>query len=230
MGQGLNGFRGQAMSGQRVTSAGVIIASSYLTGASLAATGSVIAPATGTAYIYVIGAGGHAGNAGISPGGGGGGGAAFRTITVRRGDTFTVSAAAIPTSDGADGADSTVTCPDGSVVRGGGGKGGVSPNSGLGGTGTGGDINRSGGAGGDPGSAGEGTGAGAGGLGPGSGIGGGGAAGFGDHGDMYAGGNGGEGSTGSQGATPGGGSGTGGAGNHSGAGRAIVIILSNPSQ
>ena len=129
MGQGLQGVRGQAMSGQRTTAPGVVIASAHLTGTSAAATGSITSPAAGTAYIWAFGAGGECNTGGS--GAGGGGGASYRVRKVRRGDVFTLSAAAIPTVSGSDGGDSTVVCPDGVTVRGGGGKGGGSKSSGC---------------------------------------------------------------------------------------------------
>lgn len=228
--QGLGGLapglnRGATMSGNKDGAGvnGAISGALLLTGTSSATTGSVTATADGWAYVYAIGAGGRGSdtNGGAT---GGGAGAAYRKVAVRRGDTFTVSAAKSTASGAGD--SSTVTCPDGRVVAGGGGTSSASGTPGAGGVGTGGDINRRGGDGATGvgnGNVGPDPGGGTAGVGNGSTRAGGSAsAGFGDHGEMLIGGDGGDASD--PPTVPGGGAG---ANSYSGAaGRVFVLIVS----
>lgn len=136
-------------------------------------------------YALIVARGpGGSGGGGSGPtvcSGGGGGAALYKRVFLRAGQTISYTVGtpgAEPTFSsvpGNDGTDSTVTLPDGTVLRAGGGKRGLfgdgSPG-GAGGIATGGDINRNGGAGGlaasgangEPGSSGQGGGAGAGGA------------------------------------------------------------------
>lgn len=136
-------------------------------------------------YALIIARGpGGSGGGGSGPtvcSGGGGGAVLYKRVLLRAGQTISYTVGtpgAAPTFSsvpGNDGTDSTVTLPDGTVLRAGGGKRGLFGDGvagGAGGLATGGDINRNGGAGGsaasgtngEPGSPGQGNGAGAGGA------------------------------------------------------------------
>jgi len=120
-----------------------------------AGSGTLPAPVTGWAHVYLIGGGGT-GNCGGGGGGGGGGGACYGAFRVQLGDiiAYTIGAGA-PAPDafapGTKGEDSVAVSPSGHALRAGGGNGGAPGANGAGGKGgiaTGGMRNFSGGDGG----------------------------------------------------------------------------------
>lgn len=203
--------------------------------------GSISIPETCDALLYLWGAGasgGGVGAGGINAGGGGGGAALFKRLLLRQGQVlaYSVGAAGVgSSSDGNDGADTTVTVGSSTYVARGGKKGLANATGGLGGEAFGGDINRRGGKGGNgdspSGFAGEaGEFGGEGGAADGQRGGGGGAAGFSDLLGLVL--RGGAGSNGNNttnttaGAAPGGGSGgAGGTSGPGGAGRLYLVLV-----
>lgn len=233
-GQPLRGLVGQSMAAKKShigASIQLINATTVTSGS-----GSLTATRPCQALIYGIGAGGSGGASGGQGSGGGGAGAFFKRFRLAIGQSISYSVgaggAAASGTDGFDGGDTTVTLPNGLVMRGGGGKGGLQGPAHLGGVGadaSGGDINRSGGAGGSstPVSDGisAGIGGGAGGLSGAGGGGGGGGAGF---SDIFASGpTGGAGSAGTTNSATGGdyGGGSGGSNASGAGGRGVVMIL-----
>jgi hypothetical protein len=118
--------------------------------------GSITAPVNCWALIAVRGPGGSGRTGGGSANGGGGGGVVYKRIRLTAGQSLAYALGApgagqtSSDSPGNAGTDSTVTLPDGRVLRAGAGGGAESPVGGAGGIASGGDINVNGSAGGSP--------------------------------------------------------------------------------
>jgi hypothetical protein len=157
--QDLRGFVGQGMSGRRARGVMPNRILDVTTGS-----GTVTLTKSATALIFLFGGcgSGAAQNAGTR-GGGGGGAALFRRVALSAGSKIAYSVGAggagvitDPGGLGNAGGDTTLTLPDGRILRAGGGQGGVSgAASAAGGVAIGGDVNRTGGAGGGAGIAGS---------------------------------------------------------------------------
>jgi hypothetical protein len=149
MDQSLRGFVGQSMNGarnRRVIPHRILDASS--------GSGSITVTRPCVALIFVFGGCGSGRHQnGGSCLGGAGGGAAYKWAELGAGQTLSYAVGAggagVTENPGNPGGDSTVTLPNGHVVRASGGQGGpLTPGQALAGVGTGGDVNRRGGNGG----------------------------------------------------------------------------------
>lgn len=149
MAQSLRGFVGQGLGSPKGFTATPVAAGMPVSTTS--GSGSVTATRHCSVIVYLWGGSGSGeANTGSSGGGGGGSGSAVRKhINLSRGQTLAWSVGApgagvSADASGNDGADSTVTLPNGTVMRAAGGKGGAGLAGGLGGVASGGDLNRNG--------------------------------------------------------------------------------------
>lgn len=115
---GLRGFKGQRMAGQRVLISDLIAVYDFTTTGAQ----SFVAPKDCWAVMFAFGAGAGSGPS-IGQAAGGGGGAAKRRFFLAAGQTVNLSVGA-GGIEAADGEDTTVTLPDGSVWGARGGKSG----------------------------------------------------------------------------------------------------------
>jgi hypothetical protein len=145
MDQSLRGFVGQSMNGarnRRVIPHRILDASS--------GSGSITVTRPCVAMIFAFGGCGSGRHQnGGSCRGGAGGGAAYKWAELSTGQTLSYAVGAggagVTESAGNPGGDSTVTLPNGHVIRASGGEGGPAGAQALAGVGTGGDVNRRGG-------------------------------------------------------------------------------------